>query len=80
MHENLVDVLVTFQGIKKNSKRWQMNEFPMNSYSVEILTFIVWNQTMFTTSLEDKASPMVSRRFDEDAEEKDTTGMSRRFI
>ena len=33
-----------------------------------------------SASLEDKASPMVSRRVDKDAEEKDAVGTSGRFV
>jgi len=48
--KDLVDASVTFQGIKKNSRRWQMHESPMNSYSLEIATSIVGNQNKFATN------------------------------
>jgi len=48
--KDLVDALVTLQGIKKSSRKWQRHESPMNSYSVEIPTSIVWNQKKFVTN------------------------------
>jgi len=41
---DLVIVLGTFPGTKKNLRRWQMHEFPTNSYSVGMLILIKWNQ------------------------------------
>jgi len=46
----LVNVLVIFQGSKRNLKRWQMRGFPMNSYSTEMLILIGWSQEKLTIS------------------------------
>jgi len=36
----LVNVLVIFQGTKRNLKKWQMHRFSMNLYSAEMLILI----------------------------------------
>jgi len=41
---DLVTVLDTFPGTKKSLKKWQMLEFPMNSYFAEMLIPIKWSQ------------------------------------
>jgi len=41
---DLVTVLGTFLGTKRNLRRWQMHEFPMSSYSTGMLILIEWNQ------------------------------------
>jgi len=48
--KGLVDVSVIFQGIKKNLKKWRTHRFPMNSYSKEIRTFIMWIERKFAIS------------------------------
>jgi len=35
-----VNVFVIFQGTRRNSKKWQMHGFPMNSYFAEMLILI----------------------------------------
>jgi len=40
----LVSMSVIFPGTKKSLKKWQMHEFPMNSYFVWMLILIEWNQ------------------------------------
>jgi len=41
---DLVTVLGTFPGTKRNLRRWQMHEFPMSSFSAGMLILIEWNQ------------------------------------
>jgi len=40
---DLVIVLNTFPGIKRNLKRWRMLEFPMSSYFAGMLILIGWS-------------------------------------
>ena len=41
---DLVTVLGTFLGTKKNLKKWRMHEFLMSSYFVGMLILIEWSQ------------------------------------
>jgi hypothetical protein len=41
---DLVTVLDTFPGTKRNLKKWRMHEFPMSSYFVGMLILIEWSQ------------------------------------
>jgi hypothetical protein len=44
---DLVTMLDTFLGTKRNLKRWQMHEFPMSSYFAEMPILTEWSQEEF---------------------------------
>jgi len=41
---DLVNVLGIFPGNKRSLRKWQMHEFPMSSYFLEMLILIEWSQ------------------------------------
>jgi len=47
---DLVTVLGIFPGTKRSLRRWQMHEFLMSSYFVEMLILIEWNQGKIVVS------------------------------
>jgi len=44
---DLVTVLDTFLGTKRNFRKWQMHEFPMSSYFAEMPILTEWSQEKF---------------------------------
>jgi len=46
----LVNVVVIFQGTKKNVKKWQMHGFSMSLYFAGMLILIGWSQGKFATN------------------------------
>ena len=44
---DLVTASGIFPGTKKNLRRWQMHEFPMNSYFAQMPILIEWSQEKF---------------------------------
>jgi len=50
---DLVTVLGIFPGTKRSLRRWQMREFPMSSYFVEMLIPIEWSQGEIVVNRQD---------------------------